>query len=151
MTFEFSVYAMSYLGLLYDLLVGVLLLWNPTFWIGILATIFFHCSNKLVFNIGIFPYVMIASTSLFFRSDWPTRVVRLFIYKKDPYTPVADTAVRLSNYIPPKKRKSMTLKQKIVMIGAILFMIYWVLMPIRFLVMPGEGPQCWHENAHMVL
>jgi len=32
----------------------------------------------------------------------------------------------------------------------IIFMLYWILIPLRFLVMPGEGPQSWHDNGNMV-
>ena len=153
--YEYSAYAMSYGGLLYDLFVGLLLIWNPTFWIGITATIFFHTLNKLVFNIGIFPYLMIASTSLFFRPDWPSRITHKLLkhngYVSGEYIPVADTTVKLSGYIPTKNRKKLTFKQKLAMLLVVIFMAYWILMPIRFLAMPSDkGPQAWTENGHMV-
>ena len=145
---------MSYGGLFYDLFVGLMLAYNPTFWIGIASTIFFHTMNKLVFHIGIFPYVMIASTSLFFRADWPSRtlhfILKLTRYTKEEYKPVADTTTKFSGYIPPKNRKKLTLRQKIELVLIVIFMLYWILMPLRFLVMPGEGPQSWNENGHMV-
>ena len=35
----------------------------------------FHLSNSVIFNIGIFPYLTIGATLLFFNPDWPRRFV----------------------------------------------------------------------------
>ena len=35
----------------------------------------FHLSNHVLFNIGIFPWLTIAGTTIFFAPDWPRRVV----------------------------------------------------------------------------
>lgn len=138
-------YFISYGGLVYDLTVGLLLMWHRTFWIGIALTLIFHISNKLIFNIGIFPYVMIASTSLYFNPDWPRKLY--YKIRKKPFTPVADTKTEFSSYLPPKNRK-LSAFQCFVLLIALLFLVWWVLMPIRFLWMPG--PQVWNENGHMV-
>merc|ERR1712137_12857 len=144
--YEFMAYVVSYGGLFYDLFVGAMLMWNPTFWIGILLTMMFHVSNKIIFNIGIFPYVMVASTSLFFRPDWPRKLFHRIIGR--PYEAVAETNVKLHEYVPPKSRKLSTF-QVVVTIAVVIFLIWWVLMPLRFLWMPGVGPQAWNENGHM--
>ena len=39
-----------------------------------LIYVFFHISNALLFNIGIFPWLTIAITTIFFDPDWPSRV-----------------------------------------------------------------------------
>jgi len=122
-----------------------MLIYNPTFWIGIILTIIFHTMNNFIFVIGIFPYFMIASTSLFFRADWPSRTLHYILkktnYINEEYNPVADTATKLSGYVPPRNRKKLTFRQKIELVMIIIFMLYWILMPLRFLVMPGEGSQ----------
>jgi hypothetical protein len=38
--------------------------------------LFFHATNHLIFNIGIFPYLSMVLTSLFFEPDWPLRFVK---------------------------------------------------------------------------
>ncbi len=65
---------LSYGGLLLDLFVVPLLLWRKTRAYAFAATLFFHASNKLLFAIGIFPYLMTAATTLFFEPDWPRRL-----------------------------------------------------------------------------
>lgn len=73
---ELAAYGLSYGGLLLDLLVVPLLLWRRTRWAAFCAALFFHASNKLLFKIGIFPYFMIAVTTLYFDPDWPRRLWR---------------------------------------------------------------------------
>ena len=63
---ESTAYFMSYGGMIYDLIVGPMLFFDIFFWLAIALTLFFHLTNKLIFNIGIFPWLMIASTSLYF-------------------------------------------------------------------------------------
>ncbi|MFM2355021.1 MAG: hypothetical protein RLZZ528_757, partial [Pseudomonadota bacterium] len=56
-----------------------LLLWNRTrIWIFLIYCTF-HVSNAIFFNIGIFPWLTIAITTIFFAPDWPERLaVRAF-------------------------------------------------------------------------
>jgi hypothetical protein len=71
-------YILSYGGLLLDLFVVPLLLWRRTRGYAFAATVFFHVTNKLLFAIGIFPYLMTAATTLYFDPDWPRRLVARF-------------------------------------------------------------------------
>lgn len=75
---EFMAYFLSYGGLLLDLFVVPLLLWKRTRGFAFAGAVFFHISNKLLFQIGIFPYLMTAATTLYFDSDWPRRLIRRF-------------------------------------------------------------------------
>ena len=53
-----------------------LLLWKKTrLWI-FLVYCCFHVSNSVLFNIGIFPWITIAVTLIFFEPDWPQRLAR---------------------------------------------------------------------------
>lgn len=52
-----------------------LLLWRRTRVPVFLAYVLFHISNHLFFNIGIFPWLTIAGTTIFFAADWPRRWV----------------------------------------------------------------------------
>lgn len=57
---------MTYGGLLFDLIIGLMLIWKRTFWLAAAGVFFFNISNALAFNIGVFPYIMIASLILFY-------------------------------------------------------------------------------------
>ena len=65
------VYLISYGGLLFDLLIVPLLLWRRTRPLAFLVALAFHLTNWYLFNIGIFPWLMIAATLLFFPPSWP--------------------------------------------------------------------------------
>ncbi|MEE8043421.1 MAG: HTTM domain-containing protein [Pseudomonadales bacterium] len=74
-TTEWMVYLMSYGGMLIDLAALPLLVMRRTraFMFG--ALVLFHLMNAGLFSIGIFPWFMIAATTLFFRPDWPRRLL----------------------------------------------------------------------------
>lgn len=57
-------------GLGVDLVVGLLLLWRRTFWLGLVVALLFHTLNAQIFEIGVFPLMMIAALVLFPRPDW---------------------------------------------------------------------------------
>jgi vitamin K-dependent gamma-carboxylase len=53
-----------------------LLLWKRTRLAIFLVYCGFHISNSILFNIGIFPWITIAVTLIFFEPDWPQRLAR---------------------------------------------------------------------------
>ena len=73
-TEEWFVYLATYGGLLLDLLAVPLLLWSRTRPYTFAALVLFHFTNSRWFSIGIFPWLMIAATTLFFPPDWPIRL-----------------------------------------------------------------------------
>lgn len=75
-TQEWMVYFLSYGGLLLDLLVVPFLIWKRTRIYAFVAALVFHLMNVRLFNIGIFPWFMIAATAIFFRPDWPRWLLR---------------------------------------------------------------------------
>ena len=68
------VYFYSYGGLLLDLLAVPLLLWRRTRLLTFVALILFHINNAYMFSIGIFPWLMIAATTIYFDPAWPKLV-----------------------------------------------------------------------------
>lgn len=61
-------YAMSWAGMLFDLTIPFWLSWSRTRPAAYVAVVFFHVLTGLLFNIGMFPWIMIACTVVFF--DW---------------------------------------------------------------------------------
>lgn len=74
-TQEWMVYSLSYGGLLLDLLVVPFLIWRRTRPLAFAFALVFHLMNVQLFDIGIFPWFMIAATAIFFRPDWPRHLV----------------------------------------------------------------------------
>lgn len=67
---EWIAYFICWFGLVFDLSIGFLL-WNRKTRVAGLALLLpFHISNHFIWHIGIFPWLMIAATVLFFDMDW---------------------------------------------------------------------------------
>ncbi|XP_032099435.1 vitamin K-dependent gamma-carboxylase isoform X4 [Sapajus apella] len=62
-------------GLLLDLSAGFLLFFDASRSIGLFFVSYFHCMNSQLFSIGMFSYVMLASSPLFCSPEWPRRLV----------------------------------------------------------------------------
>ncbi len=71
-TQEWMVYLFSYGGLLFDLFIIPLLLWKRTRIFAFILATSFHLLNANLFTIGIFPWLMILATPLFFSANWPS-------------------------------------------------------------------------------
>ena len=74
-TEEWMVYAVSYGGLLYDLLIVPALLWPRTRWFAVAALVLFHRFNAEMFSIGIFPMFATLAVVLFLPPDLPRNIV----------------------------------------------------------------------------
>jgi len=82
---EWTVYAMSYGGLLLDLCIAPLLLWRRTRVAAFCVAVVFHLLNwRLFTDLGVFPWLAIAATALFFPADWPRRVISIFSHVGAP-------------------------------------------------------------------
>ena len=64
--YEWFAYLMSWSGAIFDLTIPFWLLWHRTRPIAYLTVIVFHLLTGALFPIGMFPWIMIASTTIFF-------------------------------------------------------------------------------------
>ncbi len=71
-------YLFSYGGLFLDLLAVPFLLWKPTRLLTFLVLVFFHFTNAWIFVLGIFPWMMLVATTVFFKADWPVQLANDF-------------------------------------------------------------------------
>jgi hypothetical protein len=63
-----SAYVFSWCGMLFDLTIGFLLWWRRTRVAAYVLVVLFHLVTAMLFKIGVFPWVMIAATLVFF--EW---------------------------------------------------------------------------------
>ena len=91
----------------------------------------FHLSNATLFSIGIFPWMTLCATTLFFAPDWPRRWLGL----------VTD---KFQAGARPERLELALEKPVMVLFG--MFLLYNILMPLRPLVYPG--PVAWTEEGH---
>ncbi len=132
---------MSWAGLLLDLLAVPFLCWRRTRLAMFLALCCFHLLNACLFDIGIFPWMAIAATTLFFAPDWPTRFFRCRercggLIRTPP--PAAPPAAPLP--APPHlARATLAL--------VALWFAYQLLFPLRHFLYPGNVS--WTEEGHL--
>lgn len=72
-----TAYAFSWAGALYDLTIPFFLLHPRTRPFAYIAVIGFHVLTKLLFNIGLFPFIMIFNTLIFFSGAWHERFFKV--------------------------------------------------------------------------
>ena len=72
---EWFHYFMSWGGMFYDLLIPFILLSNRTRIFGFILVIFFHLFTAFLFPIGMFPYIMIMSSLIFFNSKTHKKIL----------------------------------------------------------------------------
>lgn len=133
MTEEWMVMIFSWGGMLFDLLVVPGLLWKKTRPLAFAAALMFHLTNAFLFTIGIFPWLMIAATLVFFPPGWPRKVFtgRQLKSGRNPYT----TQTRFGGL-------------NVSTIAALLcvYVTFHLLWPLRYLT-ADETPN-WTERGH---
>ena len=72
---EWIHYFMSWSGFFYDLLIPFMLIYSRTRFFAFILVIVFHLLTKLLFPIGMFPYIMIFSALIFFPHDFHTKII----------------------------------------------------------------------------
>ena len=72
--YEWVAYLFSWFGAIYDLTIAFLLLIPSTRIVAYLAVIAFHVLTAILFPIGMFPYIMILSTLIFFSAAFHQRI-----------------------------------------------------------------------------
>jgi hypothetical protein len=105
----------------------------------------FHILNHFVFSIGIFPWLTLVATLIFFDPDWPKqlwrRVRNLFGIT------ASQTAAQAPSEVPQKPGWLPRLAtQNLIFAGLALWLGYQVLMPLRHLLYPGNVS--WTEEGH---
>ncbi len=74
-TQDWFVTAFVWSGMLFDLFIVGLLLYRRTRVLGFCMCLAFHLLNASLFRIGIFPWLMIFLTTIYFSPDWPRRLL----------------------------------------------------------------------------
>ena len=68
-------YGMSWMGCFFDTTIVFWLLWKRSRPFAYGVVVFFHLFTGYLFNIGLFPVIMMASATIFFDPSWPRRLL----------------------------------------------------------------------------
>ncbi|GAB7256758.1 HTTM domain-containing protein [Polaribacter sp. OB-PA-B3] len=128
-------FAMSWSGLIYDLAIPFLLFYKRTRYVAILFVVIFHVFTRVLFPIGMFPFIMIVSALIFFDASFHQKIINF-----------------ISNYLPKINIQTFDKytfsKTKLAFIKPILivFFVLQILIPWRYLLYPGE--LFWTEEGY---
>jgi len=102
MQLEWVHYAMSWGGMFYDLLIPFLLLYKRTRLFGFVLVVFFHIFTRVLFPIGMFPYIMIMGSLIFFESKFHIKILKflkekisLFTFTKNIFKNTKSTLIKV--------------------------------------------------------
>ncbi len=133
------VWTMTYGALALDLLVVPLLLWRRTRAAAFVVVTCFHLLNAWLFGLFIFPWLMIAATTIFFAPDWPERV--LAAWRSRTHATPGATGDRPA--APTGRNASL----RPVLVGALaIWVVVQLTLPLRHYAI--DGSPNWTEQGH---
>lgn len=121
-------YLFSWGGALYDLSIPFLLLNKRTRNIAFLLVIAFHVMTRILFPIGMFPWIMIAAATVFFASDTLKNIL-----------------TKTFNFLSSKESINDIARHSFSKILVGVLIISQIVLPWRYLMYPGE--LFWHEQG----
>jgi hypothetical protein len=129
-------YAFSWIGCLYDLTIPFFLQTNTTRPYAYAAVVIFHVLTSILFPIGMFPFVMIATALIFFPAEFHHKIIQTIqsLFRVRTKTQSAGTY----NY----SRFSSTLIQGLL----VFFFCVQLCLPLRYMLYPGE--LFWTEEGY---
>ncbi|MBD0833283.1 HTTM domain-containing protein [Aestuariibaculum sediminum] len=125
---EWFHFVMSWCGMLYDLTIPFLLLYKRTRWLAFGLVVFFHVFTRVLFPIGMFPFIMIVSTLIFFEADFHHKIIYGI---KRILAPFLNTKIQ---YKPTYKIK----RESFLVSFLVVYFSFQLLFPFRYLLYPGE-------------
>lgn len=137
---EYSPWIFSWAGMLYDTTIVFWLMNNRTRPWAYLSVIIFHGLTGLLFQIGVFPVVMIAATTIFFSAAWHERLQLLLakiFHKRQLHFLQRSGSYQ---WLP-----SVSLKKMMYVFISIHFLFQFIF-PWRFLLYPGN--MFWTEQGY---
>ncbi|MBK7335413.1 MAG: HTTM domain-containing protein [Saprospirales bacterium] len=144
---EGTAWFMSYGGLALDLSIAFLLLFRKTRLFALGGALFFHLSNTLIFNIGIFPWLSLGLTALFFPPGLPRRWVA---WLRGRFLPIDRWAARWDARVanaPDASSWHDTDQFKPYILAALVLLAgFHLTYPLRHHLL--KGPVAWTEEGH---
>jgi vitamin K-dependent gamma-carboxylase len=120
--------AASWAGAAFDCLVVPALCWRRTRPYAWCALVVFHVATWRLFPIGVFPWVMIAASTVFFEPDWPRRLLARLGVRTPTGGQTSVDGGAPSPVLP-----------RLVLVTGVLWIVLQVVVPLRHLAIPGDA------------
>jgi hypothetical protein len=126
---DFTAYVFSWFGMLYDLIIIAFLINTRTRYYAFVTVVIFHSITGLLFQIGVFPIVMIFMATLFFDASIHQNIIQRFF----------------STGIKQSEKFIVSLpKYGIALLG--IYVTFQLLFPLRYALYPGNHQ--WTEQGY---
>ncbi len=126
----------SWVGMLYDTLIVFFLARRQTRALAFFTVIVFHVLTGILFQIGVFPLVMIAAALLFFSPTWHCRLQQK----------IAGLFRRQSTFVETAILYKPAFSKNTVLVLVCTYLLFQILFPWRFLLYPGS--LFWTEQGY---
>lgn len=126
---DWIAYFFSWFSCIYDLSIGFFLFQKRFVKYAYIIVIVFHVATALFFNIGMFPYIMMTITLIFFGAPFHEKILSLLGWKKDTYQESQNFCV-----------------SKPLLFIFVAFFVIQALLPFRYLLYPGK--LFWTEQGY---
>lgn len=133
LNYEIVAFLFSWFGAIYDLFIVFFLLNNRTRPYAYFFVIVFHVLTRILFPIGVFPYVMIMSTLIFFSEKFHVTIINKFRKFFSATTTISDS--RAEAYVNIRLYAFF-----------LFFFVLQIIMPFRYLAYPGN--LFWTEQGY---
>jgi vitamin K-dependent gamma-carboxylase len=127
-----AAYAFSWVGAAFDLTIVGWLLWRRTRPVAYAVLVVFHIMTAALFQIGMFPWVMIVLTPIFFDPAWPARLL-------------GGSSRRPSDGI--ENDRPVHIRRVTMLVLAVLLALN-VVLPLRHLA--AEGNVRWNDDGYLL-
>ena len=132
-------YFFSWFGAVYDLSIPFFLLFKKTRGVAYFFVIVFHVFTRILFPIGVFPYVMILSTLIFFSEEFHLKIIQLL--KR------TISKIKITSGVNEIKKYEFRSFVKPLFISFItIYFVIQILIPFRYVLYPGK--LFWTEQGY---
>ncbi|RDV16955.1 HTTM domain-containing protein [Pontibacter diazotrophicus] len=126
-------FVFCWFGAFYDLTIPLFLSWRKSRVLAYLTVVVFHVLTAVLFQIGMFPYIMMVSTLIFFSEGFHERLLGWFRGLAKVRMPAAPAYARVA-------------AQPLLLNLLAVYFVVQVLVPWRFVLYPG--PLFWTEQGY---
>lgn len=135
-------YLFSWTGMIYDISIPFFLLWSKTRGFAYLAVIGFHVMTGMMFQIGVFPLVMICFTIIYFPISFHEKVLNAL----RKFFAAFDTGLHKVKDSPVLSFRMSPFRNKLLRGFLLLYFLIQFLFPWRYLLYPGN--LFWTEEGY---
>lgn len=135
-------YAFSWAGALFDLSIVPLLLWRRSRPVAYVLVAVFHLTTMRLFQLGMFPWIMMASSLVFLPPDWPRQVAARWRRWRRGSAGAGEIAADAAPAAPARARAR---APRVVLAVLAIHFALQLALPLRHLLYPGDV--LWTEEG----